>query len=335
MPHTRRGPAEVALVASLRDCIASTLGPLLQGVRRVALLDAPAYANLGDSLILLGTLAVLRTLGVPAPCWLASGGVYERAALARALGEGAILLSGGGNFGDLWPERQDHRERVLRDFPDNPVIQLPQSIHFDDPAKRDRAREAVRSHARFTLLVRDRPSLAFDETALLCPDVSLAFEPSRNGMRPGQGVLWIGRGDHERASARSFAPPPGVLVRDWGDEPATPLTRWTGWTRRNLARRPRLLGILRRPYSRAIVALARRRCARGSAEIQGSAAVVTERLHGHILCLLLGVPHFILDTRQGKIGAFRDAWTAACSLGRTCGAPQEALALAQEQARAG
>ncbi|MGQ0612904.1 MAG: polysaccharide pyruvyl transferase family protein [Planctomycetaceae bacterium] len=335
MAYPKSGPADAALLATLRERIANTLRPLLSGVRRVALLDAPAYANLGDSLILLGTLAVLRALGAPAPCWIASSAAYHRAPLARALGAGTILLSGGGNFGDLWPEHQEHRERILRDFPENAVIQLPQSIHFDDPAREVCALEAVRSHPRFTLLVRDRKSLAFHAGARLCPDLALAFDPARNAGDPGQGVLWIRRSDHERASGLSFTPPPGVAVRNWEEDPATPLTLWAGWAGRNLGRRPRLMGFLRRPYSRALVALARRRCARGTADILGSAAVVTERLHGHVLCLLLGVPHFILDTRQGKISAFRDAWTAACSLGRACAAPQEALALAREQARAG
>jgi exopolysaccharide biosynthesis predicted pyruvyltransferase EpsI len=38
--------------------------------------------------------------------------------------------------------------------------------------------------------------------------------------------------------------------------------------------------------------------------------VVTDRLHAHILCLLIGVPHVVVDTGYGKLRAFVDAWTA-------------------------
>ena len=53
-----------------------------------------------------------------------------------------IFIHGGGNFGDLWPEHQQFREMILQRYPDRPVIQLPQSIHFQDKANIAK----VRSH---------------------------------------------------------------------------------------------------------------------------------------------------------------------------------------------
>ena len=38
-------------------------------------------------------------------------------------------------------------------------------------------------------------------------------------------------------------------------------------------------------------------------------AVITDRLHAHILCLLLDIPHIVLDNNYGKIVRFLDAWT--------------------------
>ena len=43
---------------------------------------------------------------------------------------GTILLSGGGNFGDLYESHQEIREDVIANFPANRIIQLPQSISF-------------------------------------------------------------------------------------------------------------------------------------------------------------------------------------------------------------
>ena len=46
--------------------------------------------------------------------------------LERALPEGTVLLSGGGNLGDLWPTFEEFRERVVRSLPGHRLIQLPQ-----------------------------------------------------------------------------------------------------------------------------------------------------------------------------------------------------------------
>ena len=64
-------------------------------------------------------------------------------------------------------------------------------------------------------------------------------------------------------------------------------------------------------------ALARRRLRRGVRVLSTGRVVVTDRLHGHILALLLGIPHVVTDTAQGKISAFVEAWTADSNLVRT------------------
>ncbi|MDI5788788.1 hypothetical protein PO124_11350 [Bacillus licheniformis] len=40
-------------------------------------------------------------------------------------------LSGGGNFGDLYPHFQQFRERVVEHYPDNRIVILPQSIYYE------------------------------------------------------------------------------------------------------------------------------------------------------------------------------------------------------------
>jgi pyruvyl transferase EpsO len=62
--------------------------------------------------------------------------------------------------------------------------------------------------------------------------------------------------------------------------------------------------------------------------------VVSDRLHGHILCLLLGIPHVALDNRHGKLRAFRDAWTREATLAEWAGSEREALDRALAMARA-
>jgi pyruvyl transferase EpsO len=57
--------------------------------------------------------------------------------------------------------------------------------------------------------------------------------------------------------------------------------------------------------------LAEKRLQRGIRLLSTAEVVVTDRLHGHILCLLLGIPHVLLDTSNGKLSAFHRTWTRA------------------------
>ncbi|NDG99243.1 MAG: hypothetical protein EBY11_15060, partial [Proteobacteria bacterium] len=68
-------------------------------------------------------------------------------------------------------------------------------------------------------------------------------------------------------------------------------------------------------------------------EILGAGRVViADRLHAHILCMLMRVPHILLENSIGKLGAFAKSWTADSELVRWAQTPQQALAIAQEWA---
>jgi len=47
---------------------------------------------------------------------------------------------------------------------------------------------------------------------------------------------------------------------------------------------------------------------RGEVILSSGKVVITDRLHAHILCTLLDIPHVVLDNSYRKIGNFRDAW---------------------------
>ena len=65
--------------------------------------------------------------------------------------------------------------------------------------------------------------------------------------------------------------------------------------------------------------------ARGCSLMASARVVVTDRLHAHILCVLLGVPHVLLDNSYGKVRGFYEAWTSECSFARWADSADEAL----------
>lgn len=312
------------LVSAARETIGS--GPH-------ALLDFPNHGNVGDSAIWLGELQLLKALGAGRPAYVSVHKNCDFNALDRFTG--SILLHGGGNFGDLWPRFHNFRLEVLRRFPGRPVIQLPQSIHFDGQAMFDETRRVISKHGAFTMFVRDEKSLeiaqGFDCEVRLAPDSAFMLDIQRSS--PTSDVLFLRRKDKERAPIAAGELPANWTEADWVAEPATK------WRRHKLrAFLSDLRGGLPRSDSVRETLyrnLAQERLARGIALLSTGHQVVTDRLHAHILSALMGINHYVLDNSYGKLSGFATTWgtTRPGTCGQLVGSVREAIEQAESIAR--
>ena len=263
---------------------------------------------------------------------------------ARLGPRGTILIHGGGNFGDLWLRHQRFRERIVADFPGHRIVQLPQSAHFGSPDALRQARAALASHADFTVLARDAAThdLLGGELGLRsieCPDAAFCIGPIARPAAAARDVVWLARTDIE-ASPSVGARPVGhdtmgdVERVDWVVEPGTPAHRASRWAVRQLDNRPNGLRALQPLHRPLFDRLAAARVAFGTRLLARGRAVVTDRLHGHILATLLGIPHVLLDNSYGKVSRYHARWTAAVPICRRADAPDEAIDTALGLARA-
>ena len=314
-------------LAVLREVVAPHAG------RPWALIDFPEYANAGDSAIWLGNLAGLKDVGMPPPAYTCDKRTFRRDVLAHRVKDGLILVHGGGNFGDVYRSHQRLREDVVAWFPHNPVIQLPQSIHFTADEPRERARQILRTHPRYLLLVRDEPSLSVARPVLglearLCPDLAMCLGSQAARRRGGEGIVWLARGDAWRRHA-PIETDSRVTVSDWPKERLSAHRVWASTLRRGI--RMGLGGLLPLDpsLSRTSDRIARTRFDRALDWLGRADVVVTDRLHGHVLSLLLGTPHVLLNDRTGKVHALHAAWTRDVATIRTADDPAEALDLAR------
>ena len=326
-PADRVAATNRAVVQTLGREIERVLDPLIPADRPVALLDFPDAPNVGDSMIWAGTLRYLarRRLRVRYTC---SNSSWSPAALARRIGDGTILLTGGGNFGDLYPDHQKLRETVLQAFPRHRIVQLPQSVHFESAAALERARRVVGGHRGFTLLARDHVTLAharryFDVPATPCPDMAFALGmlPRAPARRP---VVWLARMDKE-SRWEHRAPPPGVERADWLTDDPSLADGARLLLRRLMQRWPGLRDALQGTLSATYPRVAAERVERGRRILCRGRVVVSDRLHAHVLCLLLGIPHLVLDNTYGKVRALFDTWTHDSPLATWCIDESEAL----------
>lgn len=299
------------MVQRQMDLFTSLVGPYVQPKGRFVLLDVPEHANIGDSAIYTGELSFFdRHVGrrPDIVCTWSSDMDW----LARHLPtEGPILLHGGGNFGDLWMNHQNFRHDVLRRFPGRKIVQLPQSIHYRDPAGIAETARLIAAHGNFTLLVRDQPSLElarrhFDCQVALCPDAAMMLERIDTGIAPQTDVLVTLRDDAEAVQDE---------MHDWlrSRYPAADWVNVNVWTLpirvvwklvRSLP--DNRLGMM---WQEAMYRhQAQKRVMAGARQLAQGKLIVTDRLHMHIISMLIRRPHVVLDNSYGKISRYLDAF---------------------------
>ncbi|REC97323.1 pyruvyl transferase EpsO [Microbacterium sp. AG157] len=307
---------------AVRAFTSSVLQGALSDASEVVLLDIPTHENVGDNMIWQGEIEYLKRLRVRV-AYEADIFRHSNKLLDRLAPGAPILLHGGGNFGDVWPVFQEFRERVVADHHDRRIVQLPQTVYFQSPSRAAQANAILSAHPNFTLLVRDTDSLERALAALpdvnvrLCPDMALGWTPRETLTRgEPQGILVLAREDKEAAGDLAAEVELHLEssdeVRDW---------RLTGWQKalwkvtRVPGRLARLAPWLRdnalmfRVVQRANDFNRKQNLLAGLTLVRGRRAVITNRLHAHVLAGLLSVPHVVTENNYGKIGPIFENYT--------------------------
>jgi len=318
--------AVIPLRTQAREALRETLG----GATRVGLVNFPNHGNPGDPALWLAAQQLLRSLGVRIT-YRSAWWDFDALAARRALDDAPILLNGGGSLGDTYAGQQSTRVRVLTEMRDNPIIQLPQSIDFRDPANAATFGDLARAHPDFRLMVREHISVERARTQLgieprLSPDhvLALQLDAKLRSFRlgpPQYDVLWMTWGSHMPEHVDYWTPEvPGVRRLDWIDGQAQDEANWDRRGRWALAAnrciqqkwnpKSRWAGVTHRVAAITYDPLATRWVRRGFDYLSTAKVVVTNKLHGHIFSVLAGIPHVVLNNSNGKVSGTLDAWTS-------------------------
>jgi exopolysaccharide biosynthesis predicted pyruvyltransferase EpsI len=310
-----------------------------------ALLMFPYDGNVGNHLMWIGITDYLRERGIRVG-YAAHGSNFSERDLARAVGDGPILFSGGVTISRLWPHHAEVKRRVAAAFPKNALISLPSTVLFVDDADREGARDIFGSHDNVTVLTRDPVSGAQARDAFpahirvtTAPDLAFRLPPQPIRGEPLHDIIWLARDDIEGAFG---TPPAHVYVFDW---PLWDLRTYTPVSYYLL----RASGVLSRlrssfigttlfpaldpPIAEFYRTVSHRMLVHGNHMLDAGKVLVTDRMHPHVLAALRGQDVVLLPDKFGKNRAVYDNYTKACSTVHWADAPAEALALAQNLAR--
>ena len=325
--------SHTTLIAHLNDRIHDCLEDLVSPEEPVAFLDFPDYTNCGDSAIWLGQMRWLQDRYGKRPAYVARLHEFSREELDRVMPEGPVFLTGGGNFGDLWVAHQDFREQVMERLPGRRIIQFPQSIHYRSPERAARTAKVIAAHGNFVLLVRDEASREYSEKHFgcevrLCPDMAFGMGPLEAPAAQFP-VLAMLRNDKESVfSGEGRKVPPDIPAEDWIGEPKLPVR-----LSKALGAASALIGGRRSELRLASLdAAAHTRVRRGTRQLSRGRAIVTDRLHVHIVSLLMGRPHAVLDNSYGKVRGFMNAFSGGTDLSCLASSLDDAIAWARERA---
>lgn len=308
------------------------IGELIPPGAEMAYLDYPVHFNVGDQLINLGAEAffarmryrVSVRLSLFDLCqidWASPQRTTLKETARRKLAEldpsAILVLHGGGNFGDIYPEFQVMRERVAEAFPDRRIVVLPQSLHFSSPEQERSSLTRLLAHPDLHVCVRDVESQATlrryrPDAGILLPDMAHALWNTAGWAVPpreGSGSLVLGRTDAESAGLpRDIG---SATHLDWPDIVQLGDQLAFRAIRKSMAMN--LDGSYRLPLA-AWYRVRDRLVRRATRLFAAQGQIVTDRLHGMILSALLTRPVRYKDNSYGKLSRYARAWLTSSPL---------------------
>lgn len=297
-----------AKVSELSGRISAELSALVD--RDYYLLECPYYGNIGDTLIWQGEMDFLKSVSYE--CKGMHG--IQTLPIDALQQTNLILFQGGGNFGDLWPEHQRMKFRVMERYPDYRYIFLPVSVCYESAANLQNDIDFLSKYDAL-LCARDGQSYQFlqehfHNPVLLVPDMAFCADLRKYRCRKQTDKnLLIMRTDKEFKShslLNDILQSEDVEVMDWPtfrfDDPYFLMmnrllyrtnNRITDWYCRTI-------------YKRHLIQT-------GVDIIASHRMVYSTRLHAAILSVLLGKDDVrLFDNSYGKNGSVYNTWLSDC-----------------------
>lgn len=186
--------------------------------RAVWVIGLPEYNNLGDCAIGYATINFIKNnfhnidvITLTEKECFAKWNKIKKTVQKNDL----ILLQGGGNITDVYPDQQRIRKKVLKTFKDNRVIIMPQTVYFTETAYGERQKRSIyRSFCRcknLTLACREKYTYSWvqenfkDINSILVPDIVFSLQYIEKNIER-KGIILCVRNDCESSWAMDCLP---------------------------------------------------------------------------------------------------------------------------------
>lgn len=177
--------------------------------QRFYIFGVPNHGNLGDSAIAFAEEEFILAMYPDADILFIDETGYwnvRRFLCENVRPEDVLVLTGGGNMGDLYPYSEDCRSDVIKSFPDNKKIIFPQTIFFFDDIygkyNKKKMQKLYNKDKNLYIFAREEYSFElmkemFGEKAFLVPDIVLSAKRLLPPEAERKGALMCIRSDEE------------------------------------------------------------------------------------------------------------------------------------------
>lgn len=291
----------------LRQIISENILPLINS--DYILIDLPYYLNVGDVLIWDGTEQLLAV--VPYHCLERAS--FQTFSFRRFPKDVVILMQGGGNFGDLYPWHSEFRCKIIETYPDNPIIILPQSVHYEQIKNAVHDADIMRKHQMLTICARDMASYEILKRFNFCTNIKLlpdmAFCMNINAMNAentSNKTLLLLRNDQEcpdHLDITKEIKESDVYIHDWFDQEqygdiGIQMLTLLGKAKTAPDEVNKFAYNIFRPWM----------LNHGENLLSEYSKIYSTRLHAFILGIMLGKNVVRLDNKYSKIANFYSTW---------------------------
>lgn len=304
-------------ILQLKSTIYKTLMPLIVG--DFVFIDLPYYKNIGDVLIWEGTEEFLKSVSYKC-LHKSSFFTFDKAKIRNE--RTIIIMQGGGNWGDIWIEHQNFRKEIIRNYPNNRIIILPQTVFYLNQKILLEDLKLFNSHKDLYICARDNSSFELlkkhidNRKLMLLPDMAFCINVSK--IRKQKQIsslenLFLQRQDKElnTDSICDFIPP-GTDIKDWPTyEYNSNIERFYYYMSKFLSSFDCIFklkssfvfsdfyynSVIRPYYIR-----------KGVKFISLYKYIYTTRLHGAILSILLDKEITFIDNSYGKNSGYYSTW---------------------------
>ena len=258
----------------------------------VVLISTAYWGNVGDHAIVLGEKKIIKSAGKGRQ-------IVELDSMQYALlkhsvknlikNDDIIIIDGGGNFGDVWPETQLAINDIIHSYSQNKIIVFPESWYFTNS---DNGRillantvEVINDHPNIVIYARDSYSFSMMKKYMPSSDIrqsldTVFFLDFNLDDPKGSEIALVVRDDRESINTQFSKAKLENYFRDHGIS----FYEIKNDCYHHIPKRKR------KQYVRNIVAQYKR-----------AKLVITDRFHGMVLSILCRKPCVIIDNKTGKV----------------------------------
>lgn len=260
--------------------------------KRMFLFGTPVHGNAGDHLIALAEKQFIERNFKDykfVDFTMLFSDLFRKTIRKSITDNDVIFISGGGWLGTEWPHNEIFVRDKIREFPNNLIIILPQTVHYGFiNTFLEEGKTVYENHKKLIFCLRDEKSLEFVNNnfekcsrTMLLPDFALLYKGAESVKPVKEDVvkLCFRRDIEQLLSQEDLYNIQNIVKNKFGcyksfdtvKHKIVPLHKRCKYVEQTLK------------------------------EVQGAKLVITDRLHAMIMCALMGTPCIAYDNSSGKV----------------------------------